>query len=304
MENNPLDRSHPRARYRFTGRLLTDTALHIGGGRNPNSATDSPILRDGLGRPLIPGSSLKGAFRATVERLLPNLPTFSSCQLTPDHPGCLSTDKELGGDYRRVSEAVSRGRRLGMQQTLSAKEDRDALARLGYAQWSEQPLNEGHLLTLLERHLCDTCKTFGSPYLAGVVSFQDLPVTDRWGPRPEIRDGVGIDRDSERARDQIKFDYEVVPAGTEFDLELTIEGPSKRDLGLVAIGLLELVRGAVPLGGMRSRGLGRCHLVELRVAGVDFTDTKALTDYLTKGWPEPEAAQPLLEDWLSAALSS
>jgi CRISPR-associated RAMP protein (TIGR02581 family) len=305
MENSPLDRSHPTARYRFTGHLIADTALHIGGERNANTPTDSPILRDGLGRPLIPGSSLKGAFRATVERLLPNLHSFKSCQLTPGYRECLSTNEDLGRAYRRVSEAVSRGRRLGTKQTPSGQEDAKALEQLGRPEWVEQPLQERHLLTLLDEHLCDTCKTFGSPYLAGVVFFRDLPVSDPWGIGPEIRDGVGIDRDSERARDQIKFDYEVVPAGTEFDLELTLEGPSQRDLGLVAIGLLELTQGAIPLGGMRSRGLGRCHLEDLRVASVDFTDSKALTGYLIKGWsePEPKPAQPVLENWLSAALS-
>jgi CRISPR-associated protein Csm3 len=304
MENNHLDRSHPTARYRFTGRLVADTALHIGGGRSSNTPTDSPILRDGLGRPLIPGSSLKGAFRATVERLLPNLPSFRSCQLTKDYPDCLSTNEDLGQDYRRVSEAVTRGRQLGAGQTRSAQQERDALESLRHPELADQPLQERHLLTLLDERLCDTCKTFGSPYLAGVVFFQDLPVSDPWGPGPEIRDGVGIDRDSERARDQIKFDYEVVPAGTEFDLELALEGPSQRDLGLVAIGLLELIQGAIPLGGMHSRGLGRCHLDDLRVAGVDFTKPEALPEYLIKGWPEPKPAQPVLEDWLSAALSS
>ena len=64
-----LDRSQLRGRYRITGDIVMDTALHIGG-HGTSTITDSPIIRNGDNQPFIPGSSLKGAFRAAVERIV------------------------------------------------------------------------------------------------------------------------------------------------------------------------------------------------------------------------------------------
>src|ERR1051325_310264 len=67
-----------QSRYVFRGELVLQTALHIGGGDTTLGATDSPVLRRFDGQPFIPGSSLKGAFRSTVDKLaaaldLPNM---------------------------------------------------------------------------------------------------------------------------------------------------------------------------------------------------------------------------------------
>jgi CRISPR/Cas system CSM-associated protein Csm3 (group 7 of RAMP superfamily) len=293
--NRSLDRANLRARYLFTGTLVLDTALHIGGGRESSTATDSPILRDNVGRPLIPGSSFKGAFRAAVERLLPNLSQngFRTCQLIPNSPDCLSTNRERSQDYGQVSDAAARGNAMGVGENDTAREERKILNRLRREHWVGQEMSDSHLLDLLAEYLCDTCKTFGSVHLASVTHFHDLPLKDLWAESTQIRDGVGIDRDSERAIDQIKFDYEVVPAQTEFDFRMTLENPLARDLGLVALGLQEFMSGMIPLGGIRSRGLGQCHLQKIKMACVDFSNPKTLREYLTqKDWAK-NAAQPL-----------
>jgi len=298
VHSSDLDRSRLHTRYLFTGRLVLDTALHIGGGRESSTVTDSPILRDSVGRPLIPGSSFKGAFRAAVERLAPNLPGFSTCALNSASP-CLSMNKTLAEAYRRVSEAASRGSAMGVGDGPPAQEDREALRLLGREDWAGRELNESHLLDLLAQYLCDTCKTFGSIHLASPARFHDLPVKD-WGEITQIRDGVGIDRDSERAVEQIKFDYEVVPAQTSFAFRLTLENPTARDLGLIALGLQEFINGMIPLGGIRSRGLGRCHLEDVEIAMVDFTQPAMLKDYLTSGWP---SARPL-ENFIAQSVAA
>lgn len=165
MAVHPLDRSHLRSRHRFTGTLVLDTALHIGGGREASTVTDSPIVRDGIGWPIIPGSSFKGAFRAGVERLLPNLPGFSTCALDSASL-CLSMNKDLAEQYRMVSEAASRGRALGVGNNDVAQRECEALRALRRAGWIGVELNAAHLLDLLAEYLCDTCKTFGSVHLA------------------------------------------------------------------------------------------------------------------------------------------
>src|SRR5438128_1151186 len=56
-------------RYVITAQLVLDTSLHIGGGRATAAPTDSPVIRGPDLKPFIPGSSFKGAFRNTVEKL-------------------------------------------------------------------------------------------------------------------------------------------------------------------------------------------------------------------------------------------
>src|SRR5205823_12406335 len=117
-----------------------------------------------------------------------------SWQLSQEYVQCLSTNKLQGEDYRILSEAVSRGGRLGEGSSDARRKEREAFVRLKREDWKGVPLEEYHLLNLLDEHLCDTCKTFGSPFLAGVAHFHDLVVREPWGETVQIRDGVGIDR--------------------------------------------------------------------------------------------------------------
>lgn len=59
------------SRLRLRGELVTQTALHIGaGGASDMEVTDLPVLKTAQGYPFIPGSSLKGIVRSTVEGLV------------------------------------------------------------------------------------------------------------------------------------------------------------------------------------------------------------------------------------------
>lgn len=285
--NSTLSRAGLTSRHHISGRLVMQTALHIGGGREIEAITDSPVVRLPSGDPYIPGSSLKGAFRAAVERIAPHL-GYRSCGLIEEDPACpcLSMHKKLKEAYQVLQGAVGRALRDG-EGIKKALQD----LSLPESEWLNQVITEHHLLTVLEKWLCDTCKTFGSVHLASVVAFHDLSVIGEWHDVFQIRDGVGIDRDSERAKDRIKFDFEVVPPGTAFELSLALENPSRRDLALVALGLQEFVDGMVPIGGIRSRGLGRCRLEALKVAWVDLTNSAALREYLvTRRMTEEDGA--------------
>jgi CRISPR-associated RAMP protein (TIGR02581 family) len=295
-----LDRSQLLASYRITGRIVMDTALHIGGGRNPSAATDSPVVRDGAGRPFIPGSSLKGAFRAAVERLVPNLPNLKACGLTNAAADCL-TALPPGEERIRVYQELAKrvGRKPGEELW------QQVLDWLGEAPLDDKGyVIDNTLLTLLNRHLCDICKAFGSPYLASVILFRDAPIAEIWRDLPEvptqIRDGVGIDRDSERAREGIKYDFEVVPPQTSFDFTLMLENPTERDMGLVALGLQEFIGGMIPLGGIRSRGLGRCHLEEIKIESVNLSDPNATKAYLLDRTMTPQPTDAFIRSHLSA----
>ena len=66
-----------RNRYIFTGRLVMQTAFHIGGGRLSLNSSDSPVVLTPEGRPFIPGSSFKGSLRSTTEKMVPGLPEMA-----------------------------------------------------------------------------------------------------------------------------------------------------------------------------------------------------------------------------------
>ena len=284
-----LDYRFFQTRYRFEGTLTLETALHIGTGQVA-TLTDSPILRNAAGEPFIPGASLKGAFRAAVSRIAPNLDhpdaekkNFQICDPFGVDDFCISPQKGILDEaYRNLRGYLGRSLPTAkVERNEDVNHAIDALETFGKEDWKGKTLTEKDLLTLLEENLCPVCQVFGSPYYAAKARFDDLPVKN-WFQVREIRDGVGIDRDSERAIDGIKYDFEVVPAGTTFKFGLTLENPSEQDAGLIAIGLREMEEAMIRLGGIRSRGLGVCRLTLEKIEKLDATDPKQLMAYLKK----------------------
>lgn len=226
MRNNLL------LRYVFKGELTMLSAMHIGGGKMQFSSTDSPVVRTATGEPFIPGSSFKGVFRSTVEKIAAVLPGLETCQLFDEDSCCPSVHQKDYNDKRKNK-------------------------------------SEEEFYNLLDENICSGCSLFGSPYTSGKLYFQDL-YPSKWSGVVAVRDGVAIDRDSERAVDKMKYDYEVVEAGTSFCLELHLENPRKTDLAMTCLGIQELTNGFFYIGGMRSRGLGRCRLDNLMIYKLDF----------------------------------
>lgn len=239
-----------RNRYVFTGQLVMQTALHIGGGKIAVTNSDSPVVLTPEQQPFIPGSSLKGALRSTVEKIVPNLPGFSSCALME------LSDKER-------EEARQRGEKI----CPTVRQSEIAALR-------RNPPNgktPEDILTEAIGDLCDTCLLFGSPFTAARLNVSDLYMPDEeWSGMVQVRDGVAIDRDTEKARDRFKYDYEVVPSSATFDLEIVLENATKRDIQLLCVGLSEFVHGFGVVGGKRSRGLGVAQLEKLQVSALEL----------------------------------
>lgn len=90
----------------------------------------------------------------------------------------------------------------------------------------------------------------------------------------EIRDGVAIDPESGTAEEHKKFDYEVIPPGTTFQLrcDLLIENgkDENRLLDLLAIVFKGLETGEIALGMRKSRGLGKIKIKKWKVQRIDL----------------------------------
>ena len=251
-------------RYILTGRVIMDTALHIGSG-DSSFEIDAAVIKDAYGKPFIPGSSFKGILRSTVEKIIPNIPGLTTCALID------------GADCATVNET---------KMTLFK-------ARL-------KGDEKGDPFELI----CDTCKCFGSTAAASKVKIPDLYVSEPYIGIFEIRDGVGIDRDTETAVDGAKFDYEVVPSQTEFEFEMIGENLDDQDKFLLALGLREMQSGVISLGGNTSRGLGAFSLAIDNVSCLNFKNKKSVIDYLTSQKLDPIDPEKFIEEWMKTYLKT
>lgn len=235
------------------GRLVLQTALHIGAGKGSFDpvAPDQAVVRDGSGNPYIPGSSLKGALRAYMERLL-----WVGWLRGPDAARCYHA-----GSNQQWEEFVRQAR----EEVARTKGDRDDPNRL--------------LADRIGKVLCPVCRLFGAPHYAGRLLIRDMPPVPGEGPghwesrggrrvwvvHVQERSSVGIDRDTHTARPTILYDFETVPPGVAFALSWLVENPDENDRYNLLLALLALRRGEVPLGGKSTRGLGHVELQDAQV---------------------------------------
>ncbi len=252
MASIALDNMALRKKVQMMFSIVFDTAWRIGSGTEGETLSDLGVVLDPAGQPILPGSSLKGRLRSTCETLAHAL-DLKACMLDVEASGvgCTSDVKY----YHQVREDYQGATRNGLAARLD---------------WIEQ-------------NTCDVCKLFGSPVMAGRIRVSDGQLVD-WAEVVQVRDGVVIDRDSQTAVDGLKYDYEVVPPGSRFEVVLDLENPSDSDLALLGVALFEWASGAT-IGGFTSRGLGRFRLQDVLVRGVDMSDPKQRVQYLTKTNP-------------------
>ena len=268
-QQHSQNRYELRNRYVFRGNLVMETALHIGGGRATLSSSDSPVVLTPDQKPFIPGSSFKGALRSTVEKIVSNLPGLWTCALIE------LGDEELQEERKQERKICSTARQGEITQ-----EKRDHPERVATIQ---KETIDG---------LCSTCRLFGSPFTAARLNVNDLYMPkEEWSGIIQTRDGVAIDRDSEKAKDRLKYDFEVVPASASFNMEIVLENATQQDLQMICAGLSEYVHGYGVIGGKRSRGLGVSRLDGLKVFALELSGddvdiskrNQRLRDYLISG---------------------
>jgi len=267
------------------------SALHVGGGIGSTSITDAGVVRHADGRPYIPGSSMKGALRSHLGRLC-QTPVLAeagmkSCLLYPPEDEEASAWTPTAADCPTLNH---------VRDNLKGR-DVDAHDPTELSDWPESRTD-----AFLDQ-LCCTCTLFGSPYLAGKIRVPDLEVDEKtYAGEVEIRDGVGIDRDRGRAVNKVKFDYEVVPSDTVFELTLAVDSPSPKELGLLAIAARELQWEKVAVGGKTSRGLGRCRLEDLTVQDAQFDSMESASAYFKARAGQEKRGTVSPEDFLDECI--
>ena len=238
-------------RLEITGILTTVTALRISAGRSTEPiGSDLPVIKDALGRPLIPGASFKGALRSRLESFLRGV---------------------VGSERSLVANPA-----IEEEWSITSTEMRT----LKDSNATDEALTKAILQkTDLISHL------FGSPWIASKFQVRDLTVSPKnWFGQYQERDGVAIDRDTETAADGKLYDFQVVPAGTPFEFKAVVENAEEWELGLLMIGLHQFETEQIPLGGGRSRGLGVVKLDINQMWWFDYPEDKPqeLLDYLKR----------------------
>jgi len=207
----------------ISGKMRNEEPLRVGAGpgKAALSPTDLVVLKvtraDGLEVPVIPGSSLKGLFRATCVSLVRAL-ELGACDGLP-RATCLrgnEFDNIEGSSSREVEDKIS------------------LIARMG---------------------VCPLCLLFGSPGLASHVDFDDCyPVSKfKFG----YRTCVAIDRRKGSAAPGALFTVEYVEPGCEWNFELRADNTPNYLLGLLMEVVELINAGLVKVGGMKSKGFGR-----------------------------------------------
>lgn len=134
----------------------------------------------------------------------------------------------------------------------------------------------------------------------------DALSVDAGYPAMELRDGVKLDARTRTAADKKKYDYQLLRAGTCFNLrfELLLDddaGKNKLRKRALALALGALQRGEIRLGARKRRGFGRCRVTAWTVTAFDLHDPQGLLAWLLSddcslGKPQEWKAKHKLEN--------
>jgi len=197
-------------------------SLFIGGGDQPQSTYDTPIVRVG-GQPVIPGSSLKGALRSNIEAIL----TARGVQV------CVP--------YTTIPEDIRRERRQD-----------DYLRRIGRL----APCNPASVTP------CPACELFGTAGgrvgLSGRVVVLDARIPNYDPSMLSERTHVAIARDTRAQAGGALVHVEVVDAGVHFRGRIRVINRQDWHLGALLRGLETLAD--LGVGAKKTSGYGQLRI--------------------------------------------
>jgi CRISPR/Cas system CSM-associated protein Csm3 (group 7 of RAMP superfamily) len=167
---------------------VAESPVRVGGSRDPVRGVDLPVATVG-GVPVIPGSSLKGALRARIEKRLLNL-----AETNPLLCPCIPSSSPS------QSERSLQGYRTGGSCAAQSEEEASAEAK---------PAAET---------ICPACYLLGAQ---GLVGFVRVPFLVSSISQEELV-GIAIDRGRGAVRARGNWTYEFVPTSATFTGELEI----------------------------------------------------------------------------------
>lgn len=232
-------------RYRFSGKLKMETPLRISSGR-ASDETDAPIMRTINNIPFIPGTSLRGAIRSELERVIAGAGAASGIT------GCILFEKN--NCTEKYLKMIRNLEKTGINNEKKSEK-----------------IDE-----FIKNELCHICRLFGSTMYSSSLFIEDAMSVDNNGFKTRVRDGVAIHRDNGATVEGAKFDYEVIESGPDFEFKMTVENidtdSNSEDKKLVNL-ILKLLKNGIYVGGKRTGGLGRIRLLDYQISGFESPES-------------------------------
>lgn len=233
------------------GKLVAVDPLHIGSSGketlNPIDV-DNSVLKDAKGDPLIPGSSIKGVVRSRFEAVM----------------------RSIGEDVCDVFARKGENEDVCVTDRFLREVEKD-----------KERTRAEKAQDMYEKS-CVVCQLFGGKAVAGKIRFKDCTYLGEKPCEIERRDGVGIDRETGAAKRGAKYDFEIIPKGTEFDFSMIAENLDEQQQRYLEL-ILRMLQGNLlgedaedylAVGGKTTRGLGRIRLEEITTETITAQELK------------------------------
>ena len=255
-----MDFSTFKNKYILTGKIVVLNALHIGSGREKDDRDAPFISLDNDKNFYIPGSTFRGYLSTKLERFLDSGNGF---KIKNNGEELNEADVKLIFGYTNLDKLETKINDKDNEEDRKLKENNRKI--------------QDRIIRKLNAKNLDEVKS-----LAGRIHVSDMPVLK--DVKYVTRDGIKIDRNTGATEKRAKFDYDVVPAGTEFDLNIELENIENYQLDLIGLALNDILKDNGDLfGGKTSRGIGKCRLKDLKMKYVTSEDKEKLKKYIFEG---------------------
>ena len=255
-----MDFSTFKNKYILTGKIVVLNALHIGSGKETDDRDAPFISLDDDKNFYIPGSTFRGYLSTKLERFLDSGNGF---KIKNNGEELNEADVKLIFGYTNLDKLETKINDKDNEKDRKLKENNRKI--------------QDRIIRKLNAKNLDEVKS-----LAGRIHVSDMPVLK--DVKYVTRDGIKIDRNTGATEKRAKFDYDVVPAGTEFDLNIELENIENYQLDLIGLALNDILKDNGDLfGGKTSRGIGKCRLKDLKMKYVTSDDKEKLKKYIFEG---------------------
>ena len=255
-----MDFSTFKNKYVITGELTVKTALHIGSGKEKDDRDAPFISLDEDKNFYVPGSSFRGYLSTKLERFLDSGNGF---KIKNNGEILNEADVKLIFGYTNLDKLETKIDNKDNEEIKKLKENNKKI--------------QDRIVKKLNAEKLDEVKSLaGRIHISDMESLtEDVFVT---------RDGIKIDRNTGATEKGAKFDYDVVPAGTQFNVRIELENIEDYQLELLGLALRDIMSEEGDLlGGKTSRGIGRCKLENLKMEYVKADDEEKLAKYIFTG---------------------
>ena len=271
-----MDFSTFKNKYVLTGEIVVLNALHIGSGKEKDDRDAPFISLDDNKEFYIPGSSFRGYLSTKLERFLDSGNDFN---LKDKKTGELlnEADVKLIFGYTNLDKLktkINENEKENEEIKKAVKENIEVIKRV--VKKLDVKISEKENIDKIKEEMKDIKS------MAGKIHISDMKLLSK--VNFVTRDGIKIDRNTGSTEKGAKFDYDVVPAGTKFELKIELENVEEYQLDLIGLAFNDILsEDGDLLGGKTSRGIGRCQLQNLKMKYVTSDDNEKLKKYIFKG---------------------